>query len=347
VSLRLTPVADGFRQPVFLDAPEGDPRLFVLDRVGIAYVLGGGARSVFLDLGDLVALGDERGLLGMAFHPSFATTGRFFVHYSDSEGDTVIAEYRVGGDPDRADPATARIVFTTPQPAGNHNGGMLAFGPDGYLYAALGDGGGGGDRYGNGQDTATPLGAILRLDVDGDPPYTIPPLNPFASGGGAPEIWAWGLRNPWRFSFDGDLIYIGDVGQDSWEEIDVADHRSGGPNFGWPVMEGNHCFSSAGCSAEAFVAPVVEYGHGEGNCSVTGGYVYRGPAVPDLQGAYFFGDYCSGTVWSFFLDGEGVYALRDWPELTSPGLTSFGTDGAGELYLVTAAGTVFRVDQGT
>jgi glucose/arabinose dehydrogenase len=345
--LRATPVADGFRQPVFLDAPTGDRRLFVVDQTGIVYVIDGGARSVFLDISDRVVAGGEQGLLGLAFHPGFADNGRFFVHYTGAGGDTVVAEYRVGDDPGRADPETSATVFTTPQPAGNHNGGMLAFGPDGYLYVALGDGGGAGDRYGNGQDPATPLGAILRLDVDGGTPYAVPPENPFAGGGGAPEIWAWGLRNPWRFSFDGDLVYIGDVGQDSWEEIDVVDRRSGGPNLGWPEMEGTHCFATTSCSPAAFVSPVLEYGHGEGHCSVTGGYVYRGSAIPGLQGAYFFGDFCSGTIWSFFLDGEGVYALRDWAELTAPGLTSFGTDGFGELYLVTAAGTVLRIDPGT
>jgi glucose/arabinose dehydrogenase len=345
--LRLTPVADGLQQPVFLDAPAGDERLFIVDQVGIVYVLTDGTRSVFLDLSDRVVVGGEQGLLGLAFHPGFGLNGRFFVHYSGEAGATVVAEYHVGDDPNRADPATAQTIFTTPQPAANHNGGMIAFGPDGYLYVALGDGGGAGDRFGNGQDTSTPLGAILRLDVDGGTPYAVPAENAFASGGGAPEIWAWGLRNPWRFSFDGDLVYIGDVGQDSWEEIDVVDHRSGGPNLGWPVVEAAHCYSDSACSVEAFVTPVLEYDHAEGRCSVTGGYVYRGGSVPALRGAYFFGDFCSGTVWSFFLDGEGVYALREWPELRSPGLTSFGTDGFGELYLITTGGTVWRVDPGT
>jgi len=345
--LVLTPVANGFRQPVFLDAPAGDDRLFVVDQIGTVHVIDGDEQAVFLDLTDRVVSGGEQGLLGLAFHPAFAENGRFFVHYTGSGGDTVVAEYRVGDDPNRADPETAATIFTTRQPAGNHNGGMLAFGPDGYLYVALGDGGGADDRYGNGQDPATPLGAILRLDVDGADPYAIPPENPFSDGGGAPEVWAWGLRNPWRFSFDGDLVFIGDVGQNQWEEIDVVDHRSGGPNFGWPVMEATHCFAASDCDAAAFVAPVFEYGHDEGNCSVTGGYVYRGSAIPELSGAYLFGDFCSGTVWSFFLDGEGIYGVQEWPALQSPGLTSFGTDGLGELYLMTTAGTVFRVDPGT
>jgi hypothetical protein len=348
VTLRLTPVADGFRQPVFVAAPPGDPRLFVVDQQGTISVIHDDGRAVtFLDLRDLVTFGGEQGLLGLAFHPRYPADPRFFVHYSNRSGTNVLAEHRVSaGDPDRADPESARTVLEVPQPARNHNGGMIAFGPDGFLYVALGDGGGGGDPYGNGQDPSTLLGTILRLDVDGGEPYAIPPDNPFAGGGGAAEVWAWGLRNPWRFSFDGDRIFIGDVGQNAWEEIDVVDRRVGGLNFGWPVLEGTHCYAVADCDPAAFEPPVLEYPHDAGRCSVTGGYVYRGAAIPGLAGSYFYGDYCSGAISSFRIDGEGLYDARDWPALTTPSLTSFGVDGDGEMYVVSASGTVFRIDAG-
>jgi len=341
--LALIPVASGFLQPVFLDAPAGDARLFIVDQPGTIHVLSEGGSSVFLDLTERVAFRGEQGLLGMAFHPEFGDNGRFFVHYTGLDGATRLEEYRVSGDPDAADPASGRLVFGFPQPASNHNGGMIAFGPDGHLYVALGDGGGAGDRYGNGQDRETPLGAILRLDVDSAEPYAIPPENPYADGGGAPEIWAIGLRNPWRFSFDGDAMWIGDVGQDAWEEIDRVDHRDRGLNLGWPIMEGSRCFAADDCDTGGLTLPIHEYPHGDGSCSVTGGYVYRGSAVPQLQGAYFFGDYCTGRISSFFVDPEGVYAERQWPGLTTPGLTSFGTDGFGELYVIASAGEVYRV----
>ena len=196
------------------------------------------------------------------------------------------------------------------QPYRNHNGGMIAFGPDGYLYIGMGDGGGAGDPDRTGQDPASLLGAILRISVDGDP-YSVPP-NPWAGDGGAAEVWAKGLRNPWRFSFDGDLIYIGDVGQDAWEEIDIAHVDSWRLNFGWSVMEGTHCFREPGCDRTGLEIPVLEYPHEDGNCSVTGGYVYRGAALPELDGSYFYGDYCSGMIASFRRDLEGLFDLRDW-----------------------------------
>jgi glucose/arabinose dehydrogenase len=320
--------------------------LFVVDQPGtISVIHDDGQVATFLDLRDLVTFGGEQGLLGLAFHPRYPDDPRFFVHYSDRSGTNVLAEYRVSpDDPDRADPGSARTVLEVSQPAANHNGGMIAFGPDGYLYVALGDGGGAGDRYGNGQDPNTLLATILRIDVDGAGPYAIPPDNPFAGGGGAPEVWAFGLRNPWRFSFDGDRIFIGDVGQNAWEEIDVADRRIGGLNYGWPILEGTHCYAVADCDPAAFQSPVLEYPHDAGRCSVTGGYVYRGTAIPGLAGSYFYGDYCSGAISSFRIDGEGLFDTRDWPALSSPGLTSFGVDGDGELYVVSSSGTVFRID---
>jgi glucose/arabinose dehydrogenase len=345
--LVLTEVASGFRQPVFVDAPAGDDRLWVVDQVGVVYLVADGAASVFVDLTDRVTFGGERGLLGLAFHPGFDTNGRFFVHYSGAGGATVVEEHRVGTDPNAAEPDSDQLIFTTPQPASNHNGGMIAFGPDGYLYIALGDGGGADDRYGNGQNRDTPLGAILRIDVDGGDPYAVPAENPFADGGGVPEIWAFGLRNPWRFSFDGDAVWIADVGQRLWEEIDRVDHRDRGLNFGWPIMEGFNCFQQATCSEAGLTLPILEYPHADGACSITGGYVYRGSSIPQLEGAYFYGDFCTGVVSSFFVDGEGVFAQRVWEELRTPGLTSFGTDGAGELYLTSTSGAVYRVEQRT
>ena len=347
LDLALVEVATGFGPPVFVDAPAGDPRLFVVDLSGTITVLDGAARGIFLDLSDRVRFDNEQGLLGLAFHPDYAANGRLFVHYTRRDGSSVLDEHAVAaGDPNRADPAPVRTLLTVPQPAANHNGGMIAFGPDGYLYLALGDGGGANDRFGNGQNPDSLLGAILRLDVDQDP-YGIPPDNVFAGGGGAPEIWAYGLRNPWRFSFDGDQIYIGDVGQGAWEEIDVASARSIGLNFGWPILEGNHCFDGP-CDAPGLIPPAYEYDHSDGACSVTGGYVYRGAAIPELAGAYFFGDYCSGRITSFRIDGEGIFEIRDWTEGLGrvAGLTSFGTDGSGEIYLTSSLGSVYRIERG-
>jgi len=348
LELSLIEVASGLGAPVFVTAPPGDDRLFVVEQGGRIQLLRDGERlGTFLDLSGVVSSGGEQGLLGLAFHPAYAGNGLFYVDYTDGDGDTVVAEYRVTGNPDAADPASARVLLTVAQPAANHNGGMIAFGPDGYLHIGLGDGGGAGDPYATGQDPASLLGSILRIDVAGDP-YAIPPNNPYATGGGAPEVWAKGLRNPWRFSFDGELIYIGDVGQGSWEEINIAHIDSRGLNFGWSITEGNHCYRAEGCDLGSFQLPDLEYGHTAGNCSVTGGYVYRGEAIPELDGSYFYGDYCSGMIASFRRDPEGIYEMRDWSDSLgrAPGLTSFGLDGAGEIYVTTAGGSVYRLDRG-
>jgi hypothetical protein len=331
---------------VFVTAPPGDDRLFVVEQDGLIQLLRNGQRlGAFLDLTALVTTGGERGLLGLAFHPGYPADPRFYVNYTDRDGDTVVAEYRAA-DPDRADPASGRILLTVAQPDRNHNGGMIAFGPDGYLYIGMGDGGGAGDPDRTGQDPASLLGSILRISVDGDP-YSVPP-NPWAGDGGAAEAWAKGLRNPWRFSFDGDLMYIGDVGQGAWEEIDIAHVDSWRLNFGWSIMEGTHCFREPACDRTGLELPVLEYAHEDGDCSVTGGYVYRGADLPELDGSYFYGDYCSGKVASFRHDLEGLFDLRDWTADLGPvpGLTSFGTDGTGELYLVTAGGTLYRLGRG-
>lgn len=347
VRLQLQKVAGGLTQPLFLDAPQGDSRLFIVEQPGRIKVVSGGSLLPvpFLDIADLVGTGGERGLLGLAFHPQYAVNGRFYVNYTDTSGDTRVAEYRAGTDPNKADRASGRVILTVDQPASNHNGGMLAFGPDGYLYAALGDGGGGGDQFGHGQRSGTLLGSLLRIDVDSGDQYGIPADNPFVAGGGAAEVWVYGLRNPWRFSFDDQRLYIADVGQGKWEEIDVLTTGDGGANLGWSIMEGTHCYNpSSGCNRTGLTLPAFEYGHGEG-CSVTGGYVYRGNAVPELNGHYFYGDFCSGWVRSFRYTGGGVADPWDWTaDLgTIASLTSFGTDGQGELYVVSGRGDVYRI----
>ena len=345
-------VGEGFAFPVFVDAPAGDDRLFVVTKDGRIHIIKDGTPLVqpFLDISEPTNNEGERGLLGLAFHPEYATNGLFYVHYSDRHGDTKVFEYRAGSNPDLADLETGRLIFYEPQPASNHNGGMLAFGPDGYLYIALGDGGGSGDRYGNGQRPDTVLGALLRIDVDGGDPvggvaYGIPPDNPFVDGGGAVEVWAYGLRNPWRFSFDGDLLYIGDVGQNKWEEIDVAPASDAGLNYGWPIMEGSNCFSpSSGCDTGGLVVPAIEYAHSDG-CSVAGGYVYRGEAIPELAGRYFYSDYCGGWLRSFVYENGTATDQQDHTAevgaLTS--VTSFGTDADGEIYVTTAGGDVWKL----
>jgi hypothetical protein len=298
-----------------------------------------------VDLSDRVEAGGERGLLGVAFHPDFARNGRLFVHYSHrGDGNTVISELTASPDHASADPASERIIFTLDQPFANHNGGEIAFGPDGYLYIGLGDGGSGGDPLGNAQSRQVLLGKILRIDVNAPPAsgkqYAIPDTNPYAAGGiapgaGLPEIWAYGLRNPWRFSFDratGDL-YIGDVGQNAWEEVDrqLAGSR-GGENYGWNVFEATHCFGI--CDSVTQVDPVVEYSHADG-CSVTGGYVYRGSLELPMLGTYLFSDYCSGTIWTLPTDGSLVPRV-----LANSGLrvASFGEGEGGEVYLVDISG---------
>lgn len=347
--LRLSPVASGFDLPLYVASePDDASRLYVLEQTGRVMLVAGGVvrETPFLDLSDRVVCCGERGLLGIAFHPDYADNGRFFVNYTNLAGDTEVVEMRRSADPDVASPEVVRTFFTVEQPFGNHNGGMLVFGPDGYLYAGLGDGGGAGDPQDNAQSLDTKLGKILRIDVDAHP--TPPPGN---VEGGDPDIWDYGLRNPWRFSFDratGDL-YIGDVGQNAFEEIDVERAGQGGRNYGWDVMEGFSCFEPpSGCDQTGLTLPVVSYGRDVG-FSVTGGYVYRGPAMPGLAGRYLYGDYGSNRVFSFrWVDGR----VEDEVELTADldpdslvqELTSFGEDAEGELYLVSRDGTVFRIE---
>jgi glucose/arabinose dehydrogenase len=344
--IALQPAATGLTQPLFATSPPGDDRLFIVERGGAIKILDGGAvRSTpFLTVTGLTTSGAEQGLLGLAFHPNYPSNGRFFVNYTDNTGgDTVIAEYHADPAANIADLDPVRVIATIDQPASNHNGGMLAFGPDGYLYAGMGDGGGTAAR-GNAQDPTDPLGDVLRLDVDGAAPYAAPG-NPYNGTNGDLRVWATGLRNPWRFSFDrltGDL-YIGDVGEGAWEEIDVVTSDPGGLNYGWPVMEGNHCFGGGSCNTAGLTLPLIEYPHPDG-ISVTGGYVYRGTAMPALHGTYFYGD-LSGFIRSFRLVGNTATDPRDWTGVVGSvgALASFGEDGAGELYVVSLNGTVYKI----
>jgi len=318
---------------------DGSGRLFVIEKVGRIRIIQDGQLlpKPFLDITDRVgSQGNEQGLLGLAFHPQYSQNGRFFVNYTGKNGDTVIARYQVSGDPNAADQGSEVKLLGVDQPYANHNGGVLAFGPDGYLYAGLGDGGSQGDPQGNAQNTDRLLGKILRLDVNSGDTYSIPPDNPFGN-----EVWAYGLRNPWRLSFDkgtGDL-YIGDVGQNTWEEIDYLPAGSpGGTNFGWDQREGAHDFE--GSASPDFTEPVAEYSHPEGGCSVTGGYVYRG-AMPEWNGIYLYGDYCTGLIWGLIHTGS------DWQKQqlfdVDFTITSFGQDQAGEIYLVSDGGGVYKL----
>ncbi len=353
VELGLELVAQGFRQPVLVTAPDDDPRLFVVDQPGIVWVIDGGDPEVFLDISDDVSFGGERGLLGLAFHPGYAGNGLFYVNYTARDGATIVDAFSVSADPARADPTSREQILRVAQPAGNHNGGMIAFGPAGHLWIGMGDGGASNDRFRNGQDPDTVLGAMLRIsvgpDIDG---YEIPADNPFVTGGGAPEVWATGLRNPWRFAFGPaagfgtDVVFIADVGQNRIEEVNAVSADTPGLNYGWPVKEGSECFRSESCDG-FFVPPVAEYSHSEG-CSVTGGFVYEGAAIPALRGHYLYGDYCTGFVRSVLRRqaGDDVTEITEHdllPAGSVRNLTSFGRDASGELYLLSQGGAVFRL----
>jgi hypothetical protein len=347
-------VASGLTFPLYLTAPDGDTRLFIVEKGGTIRIVKDGSLlpSPFLDISGQVSSGREQGLLGFAFHPQYATNGRFIVHYTDLAGDTRVSGFRVSPDPDAADAASEVSILAEDQPFSNHNGGQVLFGPDGYLYIMLGDGGSADDPGGRGQSLADLLGSILRVEPLEGGGYAVPPDNPFASTAGArPEIWSYGLRNPWRVAFDpatGDL-YIADVGQTRWEEVDVspsADGAGRGLNFGWSVMEGPECFRDSSCDQDAFELPVLSYDHDDG-CSITGGFVYRGAAIPALQGHYFYSDFCRGWVRSFrFEDGSAADQFQ-WPALApGGGVPSFGLDATGELYVMSTDGAVFKIVPG-
>jgi glucose/arabinose dehydrogenase len=348
-SVRLESAWTGLRQPTdVVAARDGSDRLFVTEKAGRIRVIDGSGvlPTPFLDISSLVGSGgSEQGLLGLAFSPHYAQNRRFFVNYTDVHGDSVVARYQVSDDPNAADPASATQILFVGQPAANHNGGNLVFGPDGYLYIGFGDGGGGGDTYGNSQRSDVLLAKMLRLDVDGGDPYAIPPDNPFVNTPGMrPEIWAWGLRNPWRYSFDretGDL-YIADVGQNANEEIDFQPAGQGGQNYGWNVMEGFHCFRGQNCEQSGFTLPIAEYDHGQG-CSVTGGYIYRGSQQPALTGQYLYADYCSGRYWAAWRTDDGAWHTQVVAN-TQTHPSSFGEDESGEVFVSDlSSGTIYRV----
>lgn len=347
-------VFSGLESPVDLSSPpDGSDRLFLLEQAGVIRIFQDGSLlpDPFIDIRQKVqSKGNEQGLLGIAFDPDYAKSGTFYINYTGLQGigDTVIARYQVSAnDPNRADEQSERILLTVKQPYANHNGGGLAFGPDGYLYIGLGDGGSANDPQGNGQSRDTLLGKLLRLDVSSGDPYAIPSDNPFSSGGGKGEIWAYGLRNPWRFSFDrmtGDL-YIADVGQNQWEEVDyLPAGSSGGANFGWNFREGSHSFQGRQPAETVLVDPIFEYQHDLG-CSITGGYVYRGKGLQEFNGVYLVSDFCSGRVWGILKAGDGNWQVK---ELFQTGflVTSFGQDSNGEIYLLDrSSGSVYRLEK--
>lgn len=340
-------VANNLDMPLFVAAPSGDPRLFVVEQTGKIRILAGDRflATPFLDLGGSVSGGNEQGLLGLAFHPDYAANGRFFVNYTDKSGDTQVVGYRVSANANVADPASASVLLGIDQPYSNHNGGWLGFGPDGLLYIGMGDGGSGGDPQRRAQNPDELLGKILRIDVDGGAPYSIPPGNPFANGGGRPEIFALGVRNPWRIAFDGTDIYIADVGQDAIEEIDVITTADAGANLGWSLMEGDTCFRARNCDRTGLVLPIHQYTHDSGGCSITGGYVYRGKAISALAGQYVFADLCDGKVRSLAYAEGRAGRLTDWSGQLGviEGITSFGLDSSGELYITTYEGNLLQL----
>lgn len=339
-------VSEGLDRPLDLQHA-GDTRLFVVEQRGLIWILENGERrpDPFLDIQQFVgSQANEQGLLGLAFHPEYVDNGQFFVNYTDRQGNTVIARFVVSEDPNLADPNSLRVILRFEQPYRNHNGGGMAFGPDGHLYIGTGDGGSADDPQGNGQSLDTLLGKILRIDVTSKDPYAIPGDNPFA-GSAMPEIWAYGLRNPWRFSFDranGDL-YIADVGQNEWEEINFQPSASqGGVNYGWNIREAAHPF--AGDGTEGLTDPVAEYNHSLG-CSVTGGVVMRDPNLPEWDGVYLYGDYCTGLIWGLIQDASGMWLSDVLFNDTGFTISSFGEDASGSVYLMDHKGTIFRLER--
>jgi len=354
LQLRLQQVATGLVAPLFLTAPLADSRLFVVERAGRVRLIKNGSvlPTPVLDISSRVSTLDERGLLSLAFDPQFAGNGFLYVNFTDPTGDVAVERFQISAvNPDVADPASSlRILTIAHRTFSNHNGGQLAFGPDGFLYLSAGDGGGAGDPSGNAQNLDTLLGKLLRLDVanaSSAQPYAIPPSNPFAGQSGRrPEIWAYGLRNPWRYAFDAtrQLLYIADVGENQREEVDAAPTTAAGLNYGWNLMEGTLCFAFVPCAPQGLTPPVLEYRHGAGGgCAIVGGFVYRGAAMPELQGRFFYSDFCSGWLRSFRYGGGQAVEQIDW-NITSVGrIYSFGEDAAGELYMLTTADVIYKI----
>lgn len=347
-SVKLQQVFTGltFTFPIgLMQAPGDNSRWFLLEREGIVKVFANvpavSVSTAFIDIHSQVDQTGEGGLLGMAFHPGFAQNGQVFLSYTRT-GSPLISYVSRFTSADKGltlDPASEQPILTLNQPYSNHDGGEIQFGPDGYLYIGFGDGGSGGDPLGNGQNTNTMFGAMLRLDVGNRTPYSIPTTNPFVAGGGKPEIYAWGLRNPWRWSFDRQThaLWLGDVGQNAWEEVDCIE---AGHNYGWNIREGAHCYNASTCNASGMIDPVTEYDHNQG-CSIIGGYVYRGSAIPALQGAYVFGDYCSGRIWALLYDSNGKPVTQVLAD-AGINITSFGEGNDGELYVM-GSGKVYQI----
>jgi glucose/arabinose dehydrogenase len=351
LTLKLDPfVSSGLSTPVFLAQPLDDGRIFVVEQAGRIRIVKNGELQAtpFLDLTSRVLSGGERGLLSVAFHPQYSINHFFYVYFTTQPNGDIRVERFTTTTPDVADAASSKLIITTAHSSqANHNGGLLTFGPDGMLYAGLGDGGGGGDPFGNGQNFNALLGSILRLDVDHGDPYGVPADNPFVGQAGKRgEIWAKGLRNPWRYAFDAatGLLYIADVGQGLHEEVDVQPTTSGGLNYGWNIMEGKSCYNAATCVQTGLTLPLLDYDHSDGACSITGGYVYRGSAIPALDGHYFYSDYCSGFLKSFRYSNGAAVDERDWG-LTMTSVQSFGRDAAGELYVM-SGDDIFKIVRG-
>jgi len=348
-TLRLDTVATGLSSPIELISPVGDARLFVAEQTGAVRIIAGGQMlaTPFVDVTNDVRCCGEQGLLGIAFHPDHADNGFFYVSYTDDAGDSRIDRFTVSGDPDVIDVATRLNIMTVSQPFSNHNGGKIDFGDDGMFYFALGDGGSGDDPLNSGQNTTTLLGSLLRIDVNAAEPYAIPSGNPFAgSATNREEIWAHGLRNPWRFSFDrvAGNVYIGDVGQGAYEEVNVVEVDAVGINYGWNIMEGMHCRPGGGanCDRTGLTLPVLEYENGSGGCAVIGGYVYRGTAIPEIVGHYFYSDNCGGWLRSFRYESGSVSQETEWSVAPFGRPRSFGVDAEGELYILSGS-NVLRI----
>ena len=346
VSLTLDQVATGLTGPVYVTSPPGDSRLFIVEQPGRIRIVQNGQLlpTPFLDIISRVGSGGERGMLSLAFHPQYSTNGFLYVYFTATNGEIRIERFTATGN--TANPSTSKLILSVPHPRGNHNGGLAMFGPDGMLYLGLGDGGGGGDPDLNGQDENTLLGALLRIDVNSGDPYGIPAGNPFIGRNDArPEIWATGLRNPWRFAFDaqGGNLYIADVGQGELEEVNVVGATRAGVNYGWNIMEGTSCYNASTCNKQGLELPVLEYRHLGNACSVTGGFVYRGTAIPEIAGHYFYGDYCAGFVKSFKFQNGSATEERTWEFGNIGNVLSFGQDSAGELYITSGNGTVYRI----
>ena len=352
LSLKLSPfVSSGLSSPVFLTQPLDDGRIFVVEQPGRIRVVKDGVlqSTPFLDLTGRVLYSGERGLLSVAFHPQYATNHYFYVYFTtQTNGDIRIERFTATANPDVADATSSKLIITAPHSSqANHNGGLLTFGPDGMLYAALGDGGGGGDPLGNGQNFNSILGGMIRLDVDHGDPYAIPANNPFVGQAGKrAELWAKGLRNPWRYAFDPPtgLLYIADVGQGEREEVDVVNASTGGLNYGWNITEGTTCYNASTCNKTGLTDPVMDYTHDAGACSITGGYVYRGSAIEGLQGHYLYSDYCAGFLKSFRYANGVAVDQKDWG-ITTGNVTSFGKDIDGELYVL-ADNTIYKITAG-